>query len=193
MRHRPIPPEEAAAALDDVRRVITHTRQALLAAHTADHLIVWGCAWMLGFTGVRFTGWNPGLVWFPIALVGGGLSVGIGIRAGKRVASPVTGRILQFFLLLIAFAVAWLYILHPVNTRNVGVYAATVFMFAYAAGGLWFGRFFVGLGTGVATLAVAGVHFAPVWLDLIMGLGGGGALVASGVYIRRNWQRSGGP
>ena len=40
---------EAAAALDDIQQIVAHTRRAIVAAHTADHLIVWGLAWMLGF------------------------------------------------------------------------------------------------------------------------------------------------
>jgi hypothetical protein len=184
--------DEAAAALDDIQLIVAHTRRAIVAAHTAEHLIVWGVAWMLGFGAVQFTNWNPGLIWLPVGLVGGAFSAWIGVRAGRRVASPVAGRIFLFLAVLLGFAVAWLWILHPFNERNVGVYVATVFMFSYVAGGLWFGRFFVVLGVGVTALALAGVRLAPGWLDLIMGLGGGGALTASGLYIRRNWQPRGG-
>jgi len=184
--------DEAAAALDDIRQIVAHTRRAIVAAHTADHLIVWGLAWMLGFSAVQFTDWNPGLIWLPVGLVGGGFSAWIGVRAGRRVTSPIAGRIFLFLAVLLLFAAAWLWILHPFNQRHVGVYVATVFMFAYVAGGLWFGRFFVFLGIGVTALAVAGVRLAPGWLDLIMGLGGGGALTASGLYIRKHWQPRGG-
>ena len=141
---------------------------------------------------MQFTDWNPGLIWLPVGLIGGRFSAWIGARAGRRVTSPVSGRIFLFLAVLMLFAAAWLWILHPFNQRNVGVYVATVFMFSYVAGGLWFGRFFVFLGVGVTVLALAGVRLAPEWLDLIMGLGGGGALTASGLYIRKNWQPRGG-
>jgi hypothetical protein len=183
-----ISPEEAGATLEDIQRIVARTRRAIVGAHVADHLIVWGIAWVLGFGATHFTNWHPGWTWLPICAVGAALSAGIGIRAGRRVESPVGGQIFCFLLVLVAFAVVWAMILHPFNHRHLGAYIATVFMFAYVAGGIWFGRFFIGLGLGVTAIALAGVWLAPAWLDLFMSVGGGGAMVASGAYIRRVWK-----
>jgi hypothetical protein len=183
-----VSPEEASVALEDIQRVVARTRRAIVGAQVADHLIVWGIAWVLGFGAMHFTTWNPGWIWLPICIVGAAFSAGIGVRAGRRVTSPVSGQIFWFFAVLVVFAVVWAVILHPFNHRHFGAYFATVFMFAYVAGGIWFGRFFIGLGLGVTAIALAGVWFAPAWLDLFMAGGGGGAMIVSGAYIRRVWQ-----
>ena len=178
---------EAAATLDEIDRLLARTKRAIVAAHVADHLIVWGLVWMAAFGTSHATSWHEGLIWGVIAGAGALASGVIGARTRRAFESPDRNRVFQFFAALGAFAIVWAVILYPFNLRHFGVYVGTVFMFAYVAGGLWFGRFFVWLGAGVTALAVAGVLLLPTWLDLLMAAGGGGALLVSGLYIRRTW------
>jgi hypothetical protein len=176
---------ETRALLDDLSQVRHRTRRALLATHVADHLIVWGCAWLVGFGLTAATAWSPTAIWLPVVVAGVACSVAVGQRARQVVESPDAGRIFRFFGVLAAFAVVWAALLHPFNERHLGAYVATVFMFAYVAGGLWFGRFFVILGAGVTLLALVGALVVPAWLDVLMAVGGGGALILAGLHIRR--------
>ena len=176
--------DHARAALQEIDLALAGTRRAMLAHHAADHFIVWGVIWMLAFGAMHATSWHPGWIWLPLATVGSLLSAGIGIRAGRRFVSADAGRIGWAWLCLVLFAAIWAVILHPFNTQHFGAYLATVFMFGYVAGGLWFGRFFVVLGAVVTGLTLAGVLAAPGWLNLIMAIGGGGSMVAAGVYLR---------
>ena len=178
---------DAAVMLDDVERVIARTRRAIVAAHVADYFIIWGIAWIAGFGASHFTNWHEGWIWLPVSLVGTILSVMVGLRSRRVIESDDRTRIFWFFLVLVLFGATWAVILHPFNVRNVGLYIATLFMFAYVAGGLWFGRFFVVLGLGVTAIAVIGVVAAPGVVDLLMAVCGGGALLAAGLYIRRVW------
>jgi hypothetical protein len=179
--------EEAAVALDDVQRVLARTRRAIVAAHVADYFQIWGLAWMAGFGASHFTDWPDGWIWLPVVAVGVTLSVLSGLRSRRSVESSDRVRVFWFLLALVAFGAVWAVILHPFNVRHFGVYIATLFMFAYVAGGIWFGRFFVVLGLGVTGVALIGVLAAPALLDLLMAAAGGGSLFAGGLYIRRNW------
>jgi len=179
--------DEAATLVDDLEHVQTRTRRALLSAHVADHFIVWGVAWLVGFGLTAVTTWSPGRIWLPTVAVGVLLSGWVGRRTRRVVESSDALRIFGFFGVLGVFAVVWAILLHPFNARHMGAYVATVFMFAYVAGGLWFGRFFVVLGCLVTLIALVGAFVAPGWLDGLMAVGGGGSLLAAGLYIRRAW------
>jgi hypothetical protein len=179
--------DEAAVLLDDVERVLARTRRAVVAAHVADHFIVWGLAWMVGFGAAYATRWHEGWIWAVVASIGAVLSALIGLRSRHSIESRDRPRIFWFLAILALFAAVWAVILHPFNSRHFGAYIGTVFMFAYVAGGLWFGRFFVILGLGVTAVALLGVLMMPAHLDLLMAAAGGGALFISGVHIRRSW------
>ena len=179
--------DEAESLLDDVERVLARTRRVVVAAHVADHLIVWGLAWMVGFGAGYVTSWHDGWIWGVVASAGAGLSAWVGVRSRRSIESRDPPRIFWFLAVLALFAAVWAAILHPFNVPHFGACVATVFMFAYVAGGLWFGRFFVGLGLVVTAVALLGVLVMPAHLELLMAVAGGGALLASGLYIRRSW------
>lgn len=181
-------PNEAESALADIEQMVERTRRAVAAGHWANQLMLWGIVWMLGFGSTQFLRVNEGVIWGPLSLVGAAVSWWIGFRDPRPVRGPVVRRIGCFLLALAGFAVVWAVILHPFNVRHFGAYVATVFMFAYVAGGIWFGRFFIWLGVGVTAAAVTGVLLLPQWLNLWMAVAGGGSLMASGLYIRRAWR-----
>ena len=181
------PREQAGASLDDVERIIVRTRRAMVAAHAADHFIVWGVAWMIGFGAGYVTDWPDGWIWLVVVPAGVALSAGVEWRSRQSIDSPRHARILWFLLALVGFGAAWAVILHPFNTRHFGAYIASLFMFAYVAGGLWFGRFFIWLGVGVTALILVGVLGMPRYLEPLMAVAGGGSLLSAGLYIRRTW------
>ena len=179
--------DEAATLLDDVERVLARTRRAVVAAHVADHLIIWGLAWIVGFGATYATPWPQGWLWAIVASTGAVLSALVGLRSRHSIESRDRPRIFWFLGILALFGVVWAALLHPFNMRHFGAYIGTLFMFAYVAGGLWFGRFFVVLGVGVTAVALLGALLMPAYLDLLMAAAGGGALLISGLHIRRSW------
>ena len=56
---------------------------------------------------------------------------------------------------------------------------------AYVVLGVWAGARFALLGVALGAVVVAGWFVAPSWLFLCLGLGGGGTLLAGGLWLRR--------
>ena len=71
--------------------------------------------------------------------------------------------------------------------NHVLAFFATVGMFGYVVGGLWLGRFLVILGLVVTVLILVGLYAIPQWFLIWMAFVGGGALVLSGVMVKRLW------
>jgi hypothetical protein len=151
---------------------------------------------------------------WPFLIVSGALaSWFFGARSRPRADSALGARIGIFWLVLFAYAVLWFFLLHSeihpgrpgvsfdalsadneeAVRQQLGVFCATIAMFAYVVGGLWLGRFFIWLGAGVTILTVAGYFFAPAWFNLWMAVTGGGSLIVAGLYIRRYWRQTYGP
>ncbi len=75
----------------------------------------------------------------------------------------------------------------PQINRKIAAFWATVPMFAYILIGLWLDRFFIWLGALVTVATVVGYYFIGEYFYLWMAVCGGGALIASGLFIRKNW------
>ena len=71
--------------------------------------------------------------------------------------------------------------------NHVLAFFATVGMFGYVVGGLWFGRFWVIVGLFVTSLILIGLYAMPQWFLIWMAFVGGGVLVFSGVMVKRLW------
>ena len=67
----------------------------------------------------------------------------------------------------------------------MGAFITTAIMFAYVVMGLWLRMaFLTALGVLVTALTLGGyLLFYPEWLNLWMAFTGGGAVLASGVYL----------
>ena len=62
-------------------------------------------------------------------------------------------------------------------------------MFAYVVGGLWLGRFFVWLGLGVTAVTLVSLFALPDYFWIVMAVIGGGAMLLSGLHMRRTWSQ----
>ncbi len=72
--------------------------------------------------------------------------------------------------------------------HKMAVLWVTACMLAYVVMGLWLDRFLTWLGAAVTVATVIGFLFAPHYFFLWTAAAGGGALVISGVFIRRFWR-----
>jgi hypothetical protein len=182
-----ITPEEAQQSLDEIERVIARTRKTIANRGTDLMLILWGVIWVLGYGLTQFFPLQAGLFWMPLVVIGSVGSWTIGVRKAA-VKGSIGWRIGVFWFTLFAYAGLWLFLLAPFNETRIGAFMATVPMFAYVVGGLWFGRFFVFLGLGVTAATILGVVAGGNYFNLWMAVAGGGALIWSGIYINRNWK-----
>ena len=192
---------EAKAALDEINDLIRFTKQRLAHGPARTLLVIWGLIWFVSFLGVHI---QPRMVnWLPITGCAIGMaSFWIARRGGIKTRGSVhsgDARIGYAWLVLTAYAILWMIILHPQRQPNPAVsesidainhvlaFFATVGMFGYVVGGLWFGRFFVVLGLVVTVLILVALYAMPQWFLIWMAFVGGGALAFSGVIVKRLW------
>jgi hypothetical protein len=184
--------QEAQVSLGLIADTQAKWRRAIGAGHTSSLLVLWGLIWMGGFTSLYLSRNLGGWVFAGLDVVGLVATAPIARRWRRNVVlmGPETRvRLLSvwgLWLVLMLYAAIWLVLLRPADGRALGAFLCTVFMFGYIVIGLWFrNTFIMGLGLAVTALALAGFYLLSDYFYLWMALAGGGALVGTGLYIRR--------
>ena len=194
--------DEAKAALSEIDSLIRITKQRLAHGPAGQLLVVWGLIWAIIFLGVHFF---PHFVNWLAPL---GCAVGmaamwifkrsdeIETRGGLRASD---GRIRLAWLILTGYSIVWMIILHPQREpdprvaklidviNHVLAFFASIGMFGYVVAGLWLGRFWIVLGLTVTCLILLGLYAIPQFFLIWMAVVGGGALIFSGVMVKRLW------
>jgi len=189
------------------REILGQVRQAArdMQAHASyaiagPILALWGAIWITCFTITQFAPANAGWGW----LAGNAFGL-VGSYLASRRRSPVADdtelsrrlrrKLFVFWLALFVFGDIWLALLWPWTGAQLGVFAVTLVMFAYIVMGLWLDMpFLAWLGVLVTILAAGGyvgcLLAAQIrgYLNLWVGLTGGGALLAAGIYLMRRWR-----
>jgi len=195
--------KEAEAALKEIASVSEKTKRAISTGPAPEILMLWGIVWLFGNGSAQFAPQFVGVVWPVLAVVGSIGSSWLGIRHARRItnidgtADPALKRIFWFWLVLFLYATVWIAILNPAGgersgatiARQVGAFFTTIPMFAYVVGGLWFGRFYIWLGLGVTLVTLVGLFGFPGYFWIGMAVFGGGALLLSGLHMRRTWSQ----
>jgi len=190
--------KDAQEALQDVESVARSVQGKLAYGIAGPILVLWGVVWMVCFTITHFAPQVAGWGW----LVGDGLGIvgslylgTRGARAGavRSESSKRMGwRLFWFWFFLFIYGDIWLTVLWPWRGEQLGMFLVTLVMFAYVVMGLWLEmRFMLWLGLAVTALACAGYvlsFLVPGYLDLWLGLAGGSALAAGGLYLMLRWR-----
>ena len=191
--------QEAQAALNEIASISERTKRTLTSGASPEVLILWGLVWVVGNLATHFEPRLVGLIWTAIGSVGVLGTIVLKARHRKSVtridgtSDANAQRIGWFWAALAAYTLVWLFILAPWGTdhsflsltRRMSAFFATIPMFAYVVGGLWFGRFYVWLGAIVTALTVVGLYAFPEYFWIWMSVFGGGALLLSGVQMKR--------
>lgn len=191
--------QEAQGALDDIARISAKTQRALSNGPSPAILMLWGGVWALGNAATHFAPTKVGLIWTVVGTLGFiGTSL-LKARFAKQVtktdgtADPNMSKIGWFWAILFGYAILWAWILYPGRDHNftsgsqhLSAFLATIPMFAYTVGGLWFGRFWLWLGLAVTAITIIGLCFVPDYFWLWMAAFGGGALFLSGMYMKKS-------
>ena len=159
--------DEARQALSEIQRITEKTKRSLANGPAGPLLILWGMIWMVGFSVSQFAPGYSGLAWGILIVIGSLSSWWAGVRHDRMVkkrdekadadAKALGARIGIFWAALFGFATVWGYLLIPFElmidadrgpelSRRIGAFMATIPMFAYVAGGMWFGRFLCRIG-----------------------------------------------
>jgi len=185
----------ARQALNEIEQAVAQTRRAIAAGIAAPILMLWGVLWAGAFAATYAWPGRGGLAW----LVADGLGmVGMAAicwrlrrRAAVRseAARRLGRRLFWFWFLLFAYGFVWLRLLEPQREGQIEAFIVVLVMFAYVVMGLWLeSGFLMGLGLVVTALTMAGYFLLGTAFDLWMAITGGGALFASGLYMRWKWR-----
>ncbi len=127
---------------------------------------VWGAkSWLIGVpAGILWSMWNPGL--------GGGQGKG-------------SGRYALMGLTVFGFFAAVMAVTGVHDQLQANVIVSLTVATVYIVVGLWVGQRFAWIGLALAAIVLAGWFGDRAHLYLWLALGGGGALIVSGLWLRR--------
>ncbi len=197
-----LPPsrDEARAALAQIEDTRSEIRKSIAQSMAGPSLIMWGVIWMIMLSYAQFhTGENR--LWWVFVVAGFLGSWSLPRFYPTPIKRKPDARIGAFWLVIFAYAVVLLILVEPWNLlvnlspadavmmgHKICAYYSIIPMMAYVLFGLWIGRFFVWLGLLVTALILLGFYFIPDYFYLWVAVTGGGALMLSGIFIRKFWK-----
>jgi hypothetical protein len=184
--------EEAAKALDDINKASDRIVELKGYNHGAPHFIVWGFVWLVANIVTQFWpdqanwAWGPGVVIGMIASTVVGVIQSRIIKPGSRTAmdAKIGRRIAMTSGIMFVFIFCIVYIARPETPREVNALISIFFPFLYMGAGIWAGWRLFAIGAVTAAGIMAGYIWIEDYYALWMGLFGGGALIASGLWLR---------
>lgn len=185
-----ITPQEAQAALNDIRQASTKANSLL--NMWSYYMLLWGIVWTLGFLATQMQPRQVGWVWgvmIAIGILGSGI---LGSRQGAQMrATPgshaafIGSRLGIFYGVLYGFAILWL-ILFRLTAIQIGMLWITVVMFGSIVAGVWLQeRISLLLGVGVTFASVVGYYLVPSYFWLWSAVFAGLPLVGVSLYYLR--------
>jgi hypothetical protein len=183
-----IDPPEAAAALDDIERIVQRVKQSEIYRRAGAIMIMWGAIVSVAYVAAYLAPRATPMIWIVSHAVGAAATIAFSVWR-PRLMSPggvAGGYVLAgAFLLFFGFGLLWSVVLGKLGPREMNVFWATLFMFGYSVAGLWFGRAFIVLGLTITALTLAGYFWIGREFDLYMALVNGGGLALCGLWMRR--------
>ncbi|HEX8300629.1 hypothetical protein [Sphingomonas sp.] len=175
---------DAADALAAVARTRRRSIELSGYAHAGNIVLAWGLVWLICNLAVHFVprgganSWAVGIAAATLySILHGSSHRGKGPRLGWRVTATVaTGFVFMVLLALIAGLD---------DPRQTNALISLFIAANYAAMGIWTGLRFTWAGLVIALVVTLAWFFDRGNFYLWMGLAGGGALITSGIWLRR--------
>ncbi len=187
-----ISPNEAEEALAAIQSVTQKTRRSIANSGAYIFLILTGVVWLVGFLATQFlTGAIVAYIWIGMSILCCALSIPLGSRAGRRVRVPSINasvkRAVIFWLLLVAYGAAAIFIAQPIDGKQVTMFIVLFIMLGQLAMGLLLSFSSTWWALPITALALIGYFLLPGIFYLWMGILVGGGMIALGLYIRWRW------
>jgi len=175
--------EDAASALASIETARERSGALRRYAHAGDKLIGWGLVWLvcnLATELVPVWGAKSWLIGVPAGILWSMMGPGLGGSSGKG-----AGRYALMGLAVAGFFVAILAVGDIHDQLQANVIVSLTVAIVYIAVGIWSGPRFAWIGLVLAALVLFGWFQDRTHLYLWLALGGGGALIVSGLWLRR--------
>jgi hypothetical protein len=183
-----VSPQEAAAALADIDRTRAAMRHAIREQRGHVHFWIWGAAWAAMPLSAQLFGDDFARHFWIFSVVAGVFSGRVAAVQATRVRMPANNQFFAMMGVLIAFSVIFLLVLRVLpNMKTLYAYICLVIMQSYVVAGLWTDRYLLWVGILISALILLGLWFFPGIFWLWMAFFGGGALIATGFYVRDYW------
>lgn len=175
--------QDAASALASIESARERSSELRRYAHAGDKLIGWGLVWLVCNLSTQLAptwGSKSWLIGVPAGILWSMMGPGLGGSRGRGSVryALMAAAVFGFFASVMAVTGV-----HDQLQANVivSLTVATV----YIVVGLWAGQRFAWIGLALAAVVLAGWFGDRAHLYLWLALGGGGALILSGLWLRR--------
>lgn len=182
--------EEAANTLKEVASTEKRSAEAYSYSLSAPYCFVWSAVWFLGYGAEAVVprshpAWMwLGWWWMALTLTGAVVCTLIG-RAQHAHRPGRSWRMAALFGIIWLFTLALFSVIHPKNDLQVGAYFPLLFSAVYTAVGLWMGMRYILVGAFVALATLGAYFFLREYFLFWMALVGGGALLLTGLWMRK--------
>ena len=172
--------DDAASALDAIERTRQRATELRGYAHAGDIVIGWGLVWLvcnlLGYFAPHVEwAWPAGIA---LAVIWSTWRGARGQRKGDPRAAVSAFTVFGMIALVMSIA--------GVDSPDQGNAMISAFVAGfYVLQGIWMGQRFAWIGLVIAVCVIAGWFADRAHLELWLGIGGGGALILSGLWLRR--------
>jgi hypothetical protein len=175
--------EDAASALAAIDRTRRRSFELRGYAQAGDIVICWGLVWLICNLSTYFA---PGVHWaWPAGVVIGTLWSAWRGRGQRRAAGKADWRGFATAVTIAALVVL-VSAIAGIDSADQGNALISAFVAGgYVLQGIWSGPRIAWIGIAIAGFVFAGWFLDRAHLDLWLGLGGGGALILSGLWLRR--------
>ena len=147
---------------------------------------IWGAVWLVGFLLTQFapTSWRL-WSWLGLCSLGAIGSGIVGARLGRQVQYRQTGpKLGWFYVVSVGFGLRWLGLAQPTSWQQTAVLGVTFLGFTILVSGILLrAGLLVGIGGGMVGLITAVYLLIPGQLGVLLGLVGGGSMIAYGLWL----------
>jgi hypothetical protein len=178
---------DAALALQEI--AVTHTRTMNLRRYraAAPYFIVWGVVWLVANGATDFSPRHTSVVWATTVLLGVIASAWINLRppATANNVKRLRWHSAAGFAVAVGYFAALGAVLTPLTARQENAGISLFWAFLYMFVGIWNGWKIFVVGLATSALILIGYFVVTAHYFLWMGVVAGGALILSGLWIRR--------
>lgn len=187
--------DEAAQALSDINDARSRIEKLHDYSDSSPFFILWGLVWLAANSTTQFAPALADMAWLAGILIGTTLTIVLATVQAKRRGARDASKAAQTTQVairmgvsqgvILAFFVAIMTIVWPLDARQFNALISLFWACAYMGVGVWIGMrlFWIGAITAVAILF--GYFNIEQYYSLWMGIAGGGSLIAGGLWLRR--------